>query len=409
MIAGRRLNPRKVEISLWGGISGGRGFISASIANLQAACYYRDRMKRWVIRIGIVLGLFLTILFGAAFWSDMDVQKPTTKIKNEEFPTIKEGWLGTDVDQKGRFINDEFPFLPKVGELLKWQLSTNKFKAEKQNDTQRLEVRDPSAFLASENDGILWLGHATFFIRLDGVSILTDPIFGTPPLVKRYVEVPSPLEQIRQVDYVLLSHDHRDHMDEGTLRQIAQKFPKAVFLAGLNSEDVLNEWRSPDNPVKTAGWFQKYNTTGPVGFYFVPVRHWSRRGLLDTNKRLWGGYVIQSKTATIYFGGDSGYGRHYREVGELFPNIDYFLMGIGAYEPRWFMEANHNNPADVIKAFKDAGARILIPMHYGTFDLSDEPPSAPLRSLLEEAAAAGISDKVRPLSLNEDLQIVRSQ
>jgi L-ascorbate metabolism protein UlaG (beta-lactamase superfamily) len=252
----------------------------------------------------------------------------------------------------------------------------------------------------------MWLGHASFFIRLNGVSILTDPIFGKPPIVKRYVDVPTPIDLIRSVDYVLLSHDHRDHMDENTLRAVAEKFPNAKFLAGLRSEDVLNSWKTPTNPVQTAGWFQKFDLNDQrLEIYFLPVRHWSRRGLFDTNWRLWGGYVVKSEAGSIYFGGDSGYGRHYREAGELFPNLDYFLVGIGAYEPRWFMEASHNNPADAIKAFQDLGARFLVPMHYGTFDLSDEPPSQPLRFLQEEAEKNGVADKVRPLAINGVLSI----
>lgn len=362
-------------------------------------------MKKWFVRLAVVVLLLLTVLLAAAFWSDSDVQKPRGYLKKDELSVIKDGWPGNPIDQRGRFINDEFPFLPKSMELLKWQLSSNGFKEEKQNDQFRVAVRDPSAFLSGEADGILWLGHASFFIRLDGVSILTDPIFDTPTFVRRFVDVPSQLEQIKNVDYVLLSHDHRDHTDEPSLRKIAAKFPNAAFIGGLKMEDILNEWKTPTNEVKTAGWFQKFDTDGPVSFYFVPVRHWSRRGLFDTNKRLWGGYVIKGTTSTIYFGGDSGYGRHYKEVGELFPNIDYFLIGIGAYEPRWFMEANHNNPSDVIKAFRDTRAKTLVPMHYGTFDLSDEPPGTPLQTLFEEADAAGLRSKIRVLAINEDLPI----
>lgn len=135
------------------------------------------------------------------------------------------------------------------------------------------------------------------------------------------------------------------------------------------------------------------------------MRHWARRGLFDMNKRLWGGFVIQSESATIYFGGDSGYGRHYKEVGELFPETDYFLIGIGAYEPRWFMEANHNSPGDAIKAFQDSGAKMMIPMHFGRFDLSDEPPSEPLRALMEEAGNLGLTDKIKVLTINESWEI----
>jgi L-ascorbate metabolism protein UlaG (beta-lactamase superfamily) len=363
-------------------------------------------MKRWLLRILIGMAMVAAILTVAVIWNDVDSQVVSERVKNEDLKTIKQDWNGNPVDRNGRFVNDEFPFLPKITDLLKWKLGGNKFRVEKEADTWPPEVRDPSEFLASNRDGILWLGHASFFIRVNGVSILTDPIFGKPPLVKRFADVPSPLGQVANVDHVLLSHDHRDHMDENTLRAVAEKFPSAKFLAGLRSEDVLGEWKQPTNTLETAGWFQEFDLKDDrLRIFFLPVRHWSRRGLADTNWRLWGGYVIQTPKTTIYFGGDSGYGRHYRETAELFPEIDYFLIGIGAYEPRWFMEPNHNNPADAVKAFQDSGAKWLVPMHYGTFDLSDEPPGQPLKFLLEEAEKAGISDRVRTLAIGQSLDI----
>ncbi len=358
-------------------------------------------MKKWLARIGLVILILVGALLMIAAWSETDKAMKSGYKSNEELRTVKADWPGTPVDQKDRFINHEFPFLPSTVDLLKWKIGGNQMKTEKENDTGRLEVKDPRPFLESGEDGIMWLGHASFFIRLNGVAILTDPVFGDPSLISRFVPVPSPIDALRQVDYVLLSHDHRDHMDEATLRAIAEKFPNAKFLAGLRSEDVLDEWKTPTNSIGTAGWFQEFAVNDPrLQIYFLPVRHWSRRGLFDTNWRLWGGYVIQSEAATIYFGGDSGYGRHYREAAELFPKIDYFLIGIGAYEPRWFMEPNHNNPSDVVKAFVDSGARTLIPMHYGTFDLSDEPPSQPLQQLMDEAGKAGVAERVRPLAIN---------
>lgn len=362
-------------------------------------------MWKWLRRIGIFIVVTLILAAGLVLWSDRGEQMASGRVKNEALPVVKPGWEGNRVDQDGRFMNEEFPYLPKVRDLLAWQLSGNRFKEEKRNDTARVEVRDASEFLASDRDGIVWLGHASFFIRLDGVSILTDPVFDDPRFVRRWMEVPSQLPLIRKVDYVLLSHDHRDHTDEPSLRKVAEKFPNATFIGGLKMDDILNEWKTPTNAVQTAGWFQKLETSGPVKFYFVPIRHWSRRGLFDTNQRLWGSFVIEGRGTTVYFGGDSGYGRHYREIGELFPKIDYFLIGIGAYEPRWFMEPNHNNPADAVKAFIDAGAETLIPMHYGTFDLSDEPPSQPLKFLMSEAEASGVRGKVRALAINQPLEV----
>lgn len=362
--------------------------------------------KKWLFRVALVVTAILLAVVVAMINNAYDTQVPAGKLRNNDLTTIKTDWPGNAIDQKDRYINDEFPFLPRTYSIVKWQLSANQFEAEKRSDTYKINVRDPRPFLESDEDGILWLGHASFYIRLNGIGILTDPIFGTPGFFDRFVDVPSQLEHIRKVDYVLLSHDHRDHMDESSLQAIAQKFPDAAFLGGLRSEDVFNEWKTPSNQVLTAGWFQKFAvSSNDLKIYFHPVRHWSQRFLMDVNWRLWGAYVIETNKATIYFGGDSGYGRQYREVAELHPKIDYFLVGIGAYEPRWFMEPNHNDPAEALQAFADSKAKIMVPMHYGTFDLSDEPPGAPLSTLKKIAAEKGVGGLIRSLEINEHLSV----
>lgn len=362
-------------------------------------------MRKWMIRISIGLISIISILVATVFLLDeFDTNVVVKYVKNENLPTIKPDWAGTPVDEKGRFVNAEYPFLSKTIDLLKWRFGTRPFKTEKLNDKERIEITDPTAFLESENDGILWLGHAGFFIRIGGKTILLDPVYGNPRFINKYVDAPSPIDKLSKVDYILLSHDHRDHTDEATLKLLFQKFPNAEILAGLGMDDLLNEWKTATNKMQTAGWFQQFATNdNNLKISFLPVRHWSRRGLFDMNKRLWGGFIIQGAGKTIYFGADSGYGSHYKQTGELFPEIDYFLIGIGAYEPRWFMEANHNNPADAVQAFQDAKAKTLIPMHFGTFDLSDEPPSQPLKLLKEEAQKAGIGEKIKVLKIGESL------
>jgi L-ascorbate metabolism protein UlaG (beta-lactamase superfamily) len=359
-------------------------------------------MKKWLARIFYVLAFIALGLIIFIVIDENDKAVIEKHVKNENLPTIKAGWQGVPVDRKGRFVNHEHPFLPKILDLLKWRLSGNPQEEEKRNDKERLAVLDPTDFLSSEKDGILWLGHASFFVRINGKSILLDPVFGKPPLVKTFVDVPSPLEKIKKLDYVLLSHDHRDHCDEESIKQIAQKFPEAHFYGGLKMNELLKDWIP--NETQAAGWFQQFALPDEaVKIYFLPVRHWCRRGLFDTNERLWGGYVIQGAGKTIYFSGDSGYGSHYGEIAELFPKIDYFLIGIGAYKPRWFMEPMHNSPEEALKAATDANAGTIIPMHFGRFDLSDEPPSEPLKLLKEKAQEMNLSDKIKALNINESL------
>ena len=355
----------------------------------------------------VIAGILIFIILIAAILiliEETDKAVVTKYVRNENLPTVKSDWQGTPVDQDGRFVNVEHPFLPSMLDVLKWQLSDNPQKEEKANDRQRLEILDPTEFLNSEKDGILWLGHASFFVRLNGKSLLLDPVFGNPSFVSTYLDVPSPLDKIRQVDYVLFSHDHRDHADAESIKQIAQKFPNAKFYGGLKMDELLKDWIADTNEIQTAGWYQQFTLPDEsVKIYFLPVRHWCRRGLFDTNEKLWGSYIIQGAGKTVYFSGDSGYGSHYREAAEFFPEIDYFLIGIGAYKPRWFMEPNHNSPEEAVQAFVNAKAKYLVPMHFGRFDLSDEPPNEPLRLLKEKAREMDLSEKVKPLQINQSI------
>ncbi|MDQ2745772.1 MAG: MBL fold metallo-hydrolase [Acidobacteriota bacterium] len=364
----------------------------------------KKRLLATIKIVGVLLIIAGIALLAVILQSENDTAVIKEYAKNESLPTIKTDWRGTPVDEKNRFVNDEFPYLPKVSDLIKWQLSANPQKEEKAADDQRLEIKDPTAFLNSDADGILWFGHASFLIRLNGIVLLIDPVFGDPSYITPLVSVPSPLEKLRRVDYIIISHDHRDHCDETTIKQLTAKFPEAKILAGLRMDDLLKDWNSSNAEIQTAGWYQQFNLPDDkLKIYFTPSRHWSRRGLFDTNQRLWGAFVIQGAGQTIYFGGDSGYDGHYKELAALFPKIDYFIVGIGAYKPRFIMKPNHSEPAEALQAFLDSCAAVLIPMHFGRFDLSNEPPSEPLRLLKEAAAEKGVSEKIKNLQINESI------
>ena len=169
-------------------------------------------------------------------------------------------------------------------------------------------------------------------------------------------------------------------------------------------QDLFNEWKTATNEVKNAGWYQQFELENDLKITFVPTRHWSRRGLFDTNERLWGGYVIEGAGKKIYHGGDSGYGSHYKELAETFGTIDYFFIGIGAYRAALVYEGESQQSARRISGVSGRKAKILIPMHYGTFDLSDEPPNQPLKLLKQAAENAGQIDKLKPLQINESLE-----
>ena len=359
-------------------------------------------IKVFALTVIVSCGVLLAVILQSA--TDRAVIKNYTK--NENLPTVKAGWQGTPVDEKDRFVNAEFPYLPSPFDLLKWTLETNPQQQAKADDTARLEIKDPTAFLDSDENGILWFGHASFLIRLNGVNILVDPVFGEPSFITPYVTIPSPIDKLRAVDYILISHDHRDHCDEATIKQLTAKFPAAKILTGLRMNELLKNWNSSNVEIQTAGWYQRFDTpTDKIKITFLPSRHWSRRGLFDTNWRLWGALVIEGAGKTIYFSGDSGYGSHYKELAELFLKIDYFIVGIGAYQPQFIMKPNHNTPSEAFQGFLDAEADALIPMHFGRFDLSNEPAGEPLKLLREKAAEADLSDKIRNLQINESFTI----
>ncbi|MEP4757200.1 MAG: MBL fold metallo-hydrolase [Nonlabens ulvanivorans] len=332
--------------------------------------------------------------------SKSEIQVITSRIKNPNLKTILTSWKGNPIDQKGRFMNHEFPFNDKISRAFKWMLEKNPQKQIKKNDTWKMQVVNDDTFLNSKEDVIVFLGHSTFFIRLGGKQILIDPIFGTIPFKKRLTEFPISTDKLVNIDYVLVSHAHYDHCDKESLKLIQKQNPKAKFLTGLKMGSLLNKWVK-SNEIQEAGWYQKYNLDDKVEISFLPSRHWSNRTIGDENKRLWGAFILKSKEKTMYFGGDSGYGSHFKEAGELFPNIGVALIGVGAYSPRWFMSPNHQDPEHAIKAFNDTKAKMMIPFHYGTFDLSDEPLSEPERILKKLVVENKVKQQLKIVKLGE--------
>lgn len=251
-------------------------------------------------------------------------------------------------------------------------------------------MRKDASVLRVQEDILVWLGHAWFFLRVDGINILIDPVLNKIPFVKQIVENPFQAHEFPRIDLLLLSHDHRDHMDKKSISTLASLNPEMQIVTGLKMSSILRKWCR--NTIIEMGWYQQLQfPDSDLKFTYLPTRHWSRRYLNDTNKRLWGAFMIQNSKRTIYFGSDSGYGSHFKELRELFPAIDLALLGIGAFRPEWFMHQAHMSPWDAVKAFNDMGASKLLPMHYGALDLSDEPISEPISVIRQLEAEKQLS------------------
>ncbi len=324
-------------------------------------------------------------------------------LKNDQLETIRPDWKGNPI------TNGEFQYIGKsfraeYSTVFKYLTTSNPQAKEKKSDKWRPAVHKKNGYLKGNEDFVVWLGHATFLIQLNGVRMTTDPVFYDLPMLKRFVNIPFELDHLKGVDYVLLSHDHRDHCDKRSIKSFL-KHNQSTILTSLKMTSVIGSWIGK-TPVQEAGWYQRYAAEKEgIEIIYLPAQHWCRRGLIDFNRRLWGSFIIKTEKHTIYFGADSASGDHFKEIGTLFPEIDIAILGIGAYKPAFMMKDFHANPAEAKEAFDQLGAKQMIPMHYGTYDLSREPISEPYHWIQESFSDNGESKKLIIPGINEPVYL----
>lgn len=242
-----------------------------------------------------------------------------------------------------------------------------------------------------------WIGHSTFLLRWAGITILTDPVFAlhAGPFGKigpRRVRAPAiPLVDLPRVDLILQSHNHYDHLDLAAHRQLARRDAPAIVTPLGNREYLPGAARARTTELD---WWETSEPLPGVRVTAVPAQHFSARTPWDRDRALWSGFVVEAEGRKVYFAGDSGYGRHFSEIGARFPDLDLALIPIGAYSPRWFMGPVHIDPAEAVRAHLDVGARRSVAMHFGTFQLTDEGIDAPVEELAVALQTEGIGDTV---------------
>jgi L-ascorbate metabolism protein UlaG (beta-lactamase superfamily) len=249
-------------------------------------------------------------------------------------------------------------------------------------------VRDnDGAALAAASPSLTWIGHATFVLRLGGKLIATDPIWSQriSGVIPRQAPPGVALDKVPTLDVVTVSHNHYDHLDVPTLRQLGKQ---PVYVTFTGNGDVLRG--AGAQQVVELEWWQSHRV-GDLEIVAVPARHWSMRAPWNRNDMLWGGFVYRAPEGVAYHAGDTALFDGFKEIGERAGPIDWALLPIGAYEPRWFMEPQHMDPDDAVEAFERLGARNLVAMHWGTFKLTDEPLGEPPERLRALVAERGIA------------------
>ena len=229
-----------------------------------------------------------------------------------------------------------------------------------------------------DDDYIAWIGHATFLIKLGETTIITDPVFSknAGPLIfgpKRYVKPALDLKEIPKTDVFLLTHNHYDHQDMSTIRSFPYKDTKVLLPL------KLGKYFQRYKDVNEMDWYDEIKINDDLKITLLPAVHWSKRSLTDTNKTLWGNFLIEYKNKKILFACDTGYGNIYKELGEKYGPIDLSMINIGAYDFRPMFEKSiyHTTPEEALEIAQDLKSKKVLGTHWGTFVLSLEPIMEP--------------------------------
>ena len=288
------------------------------------------------------------------------------------------------------------PIEKSFQDLLKWatdDIETKIDYIEISNDWESLDFEE------DDNYGV-WVGHSTFLIKKNGITILTDPVFSdrASPFKnigpKRLIPPAIPLKQLPEIDFITISHNHYDHLDIRSLKDLYTLNSNTIFLVPAGDKKLLE--RQKIENVYEYEWWEGY-LSDELKITFTPVQHWSKRGLFDRNKSLWGGWFFEFNDFSIFHAGDTGYSEDFKSTRIKLGSPKYAFIPIGAYDPEWFMAESHVNPEDAVQIMLDLGAENSFGMHWATFKLTDEDTLEPRERLDAEVKNKKINSFIAPI------------
>ena len=264
-----------------------------------------------------------------------------------------------------------------------------------------------------------WIGHSTVLLQLGAINILTDPMWSerASPVSfagpRRFVQPAFSLDSLPSIDVVLISHNHYDHLDRPTVRALARRMPEAEWIVPLGLSPRIRAWGG--DRVREADWWETVDirsARGTASISSTPAQHFSARGLWDRGRTLWCSWAVSAGGRRAFFAGDTAYHPEFSAIGERYGPFDLSMLPVGAYEPRWFMKTVHMNPPEALRAYAEltgprAGELAMLPIHWGTFRLTDEAMHEPPQWTAQLWGEAGYSrDRLWLLEHGETRRLV---
>ncbi len=366
------------------------------------------RMKKTLKRmtIGLVSIIVLLFIIGFLFINlSPEFGGKITKEQEIEFATTENYIEGKFVNEKS--INMDMSASDMLSLVRKMFNPNSGTRPDKNIEVQKID----STTIADYNSKtrLIWFGHSTFLVQMNHKNILIDPMFGNVPAPHPLLgnnrfskELPIQIEKLPKIDVVIISHDHYDHLDYGSIKKLKKKVGNFIVPLGVGSH--LEKWGIQNDNIVELNWWEEVVFDDLI-FRSTPAQHFSGRGLSDRMKTLWSSWIIESETEKIFFSGDSGYASHFKEIGEKHGPFDFAMIECGQYNELW--PDIHMFPEETAQAGVDLKAKKIMPIHWGAFKLSTHSWTDPVERISKKAKELNIR-LVTP-EIGESIELIENK